>query len=134
MFFPFSSVSNQTYLLRKNRYQLTVFDRLNSYKKIIIITGAGSGIGKKTAILFAKEGAKVIVADVNEKGGNETVAEIKKNGEGFFAKLDVTNREQSKQMVKTTLGKYGRIDVLINNAGIVQDAPQFGFCRTDQNT
>ena len=72
------------YLLRKNRYQLTVFDRLNSYKKIIIITGAGSGIGKKTAILFAKERAKVIVADVNEKGGNERVDEIKKNGEGFL--------------------------------------------------
>ena len=71
--------------------------------KVIIITGAGSGIEKETAILFAKEGAKVIVADVNEQGGNETVAEIKKNGEGFFAKLDVTNREQSKQMVKTTL-------------------------------
>ena len=95
--------------------------------KVIIITGAGSGIEKETAILFAKEGAKVIVADVNEQGGNETVAEIKKNGEGFFAKLDVTNREQSKQMVKTTLEKYGRIDVLINNAGIVQDAPQFGL-------
>jgi len=90
--------------------------------KVIIITGAGSGIGKETALLFAKEGAKVVVADVNEKGGNETVAEIKKNGEGFFAKLDVTNREQSKQMVKTILEKYGRIDVLINNAGIVQDA------------
>src|SRR5660398_181255 len=90
--------------------------------KVVIITGAGSGIGKKTAILFAKEGAKVIVADVNEKGGNERVDEIKKNGEGFFAKLDVTNREQSKQMVKATLEKYGKIDVLINNAGIVQDA------------
>ena len=49
---------------------------------------------------------------MNEKGGNERVNEIKKNGEGFFAKLDVTNREQSKQMVKTTLEKYGRIDVL----------------------
>ncbi len=90
--------------------------------KVAIITGAGSGIGKETALLFAREGAKVVVADVNEKGGNETVAEIKKNGEGFFAKLDVTNREQSKQMVKTTLEKYGKIDVLINNAGIVQDA------------
>ncbi len=90
--------------------------------KVAIITGAGSGIGKETALLFAKEGAKVVVADVNEKAGEETVVEIKKNGEGFFVKLDVSNREQSKQMVKTTLEKYGRIDVLINNAGIVQDA------------
>jgi 3-oxoacyl-[acyl-carrier protein] reductase len=90
--------------------------------KVAIITGAGSGIGRETALLFAKEGAKVVVADVNEKAGEETVAEIKKNGEGFFVKLDVSNREQSKQMVKSTLEKYGRIDVLINNAGIVQDA------------
>ncbi len=90
--------------------------------KIVIITGAGSGIGKETAILFAKEGAKVVVADVNEKAGEETVGEIKKNGEGLFVKLDVSNREQSKQMVKSTLEKYGKIDILINNAGIVQDA------------
>ncbi|MDO9098355.1 MAG: 3-oxoacyl-ACP reductase FabG [Candidatus Methanoperedens sp.] len=91
--------------------------------KVVIITGAGSGIGKETALMFAKEGAKVVVADVNEKAGEEIVVDIKKNGgEAFFAKLDVTNREQSKQMVKTTLEKYGKIDVLINNAGIVQDA------------
>lgn len=90
--------------------------------KVAIITGAGSGIGKETALLFAKEGANVVVADVNEKAGEETAAEIKKNGEGFFVRLDVTDREQSKQMVKTTLEKYGRIDVLVNNAGIVQDA------------
>ena len=90
--------------------------------KVVIITGAGSGIGKETALLFEKEGAKVVVADMNEKAGEETVAEIKKNGEGFFVKLNVSNREQSKQMVKTTLEKYGKIDVLINNAGIVQDA------------
>ena len=90
--------------------------------KVVIITGAGSGIGKETALLFAKEGAKVVVADVNEKGGEETVAEIKKNGDGFFVRLDVSNREQAKQMAKTILEKYGKIDVLINNAGIVQDA------------
>jgi 3-oxoacyl-[acyl-carrier protein] reductase len=90
--------------------------------KVAIITGAGSGIGKETALLFAKEGAKVVIADVNEKAGEETVAEIKKNAEGFFVKLDVTNREQAKQMVKITLEKYGKIDVLINNAGIIQDA------------
>lgn len=90
--------------------------------KVAVITGAGSGIGKETALLFAIEGAKVVVADMNESAGEETVAEIKKNGEGFFVKLDVSNREQSKQMVKTTLEKYGRIDILINNAGIAQDA------------
>lgn len=91
--------------------------------KVVIITGAGSGIGKETALLFAEEGAKIVVADVNEKGGEETVAEIKKNGGvGFFAKLDVSNREQVRQVVKDTLERYGKIDVLVNNAGIIQDA------------
>ncbi len=90
--------------------------------KVVIITGAGSGIGKETALLFAKEGAKVVVADMNESAGEETAAEINIHGEGFFVKLDVSNREQAKQMVKITLEKYGKVDVLINNAGIVQDA------------
>ncbi len=91
--------------------------------KVAIITGAGSGIGKETALLFAIEGAKVVIADVNEMGGEETVAEIKKMGrDGFFARLDVTSREQSKQMIRNVLEAYGRIDVLINNAGIIQDA------------
>ncbi|MCX9081187.1 MAG: 3-oxoacyl-ACP reductase FabG [Candidatus Methanoperedens sp.] len=90
--------------------------------KVAIITGAGSGIGKETALLFAKEGAKVVVADMNETAGEETAAQIRENGEGFFIKLDVSNREQAKQVAKITLEKYGRIDILINNAGIVQDA------------
>jgi 3-oxoacyl-[acyl-carrier protein] reductase len=91
--------------------------------KVVIITGSGGGIGKETALLFAKEGAKVVVADVNEKGGTETVENIKKaGGEAFFAKLDVSSRDQIKQVVKETIAKYGKIDVLINNAGIIQDA------------
>lgn len=91
--------------------------------KVTIITGAGSGIGREAAILFSKEGAKVVVADMNEKGGAEVVEEIKKNGgEAFFARLDVTNREQAKAVVRDTLARYGKVDVLINNAGIIQDA------------
>lgn len=91
--------------------------------EVTIVTGAGSGIGKETALLFAKEGAKVVVADINEKNGTETVEEIKRNGgEGLFVRLDTSNKENTKQMVKETLEKYGRIDVLIANAGIVQDA------------
>ncbi|MCX9012655.1 MAG: 3-oxoacyl-ACP reductase FabG [Candidatus Methanoperedens sp.] len=91
--------------------------------EVTIVTGAGSGIGRETALLFAKEGAKVVVADINEKNGMETVEEIKRaGGEGLFIKLDASNKEHTKQMVKETLEKYGRIDVLISNAGIVQDA------------
>ncbi|MFZ3385284.1 MAG: 3-oxoacyl-ACP reductase FabG [Candidatus Methanoperedens sp.] len=91
--------------------------------KVVIITGGGSGIGRETGILFAREGSKVVVADVNEKAGTETVDTIKKaGGEAFFAILDVSNREQAKQVVKDTVAKYGRLDVLINNAGIIQDA------------
>jgi len=91
--------------------------------KVVLITGSASGIGKETALLFAREGGKLVVADVNDKAGEETVEEIRKNGgDAFFAHLDVSNREQVKQVVKDTISKYGRIDVLINNAGIIQDA------------
>ncbi|HYN44899.1 MAG TPA: 3-oxoacyl-ACP reductase FabG [Candidatus Limnocylindrales bacterium] len=91
--------------------------------KVVIITGGGSGIGKETGLLFAKEGAKVVIADINEKAGVETVDEIKNaGGEAIFARLDVTDREQTKQVVKDTIEKYGSVDVLINNAGIIQDA------------
>lgn len=98
--------------------------------KVVIITGAGGGIGRETAILFAKHGARVAVTDVDEKGGKETVDEIVKilaedpdnKGDAFFAKLDTSNREQTRQVAKEVINKYGGIDVLINNAGIIQDA------------
>lgn len=91
--------------------------------KTAIITGSGSGIGRETAVLFAKEGASVVIGDVNEKGGQETVNEIQAaGGEGMFSRLDVTNKEQVRQVVKDASSRYGKIDILINNAGITQDA------------
>jgi 3-oxoacyl-[acyl-carrier protein] reductase len=98
--------------------------------KVVLITGAGSGIGRETAVLFAKNGAKVVVTDVDENGGKETVDIIVKvladnpdnKGDAFFTKLDTSNREQTRQVAKDVIERYGEIDVLINNAGIVQDA------------
>ncbi|MEC0266771.1 glucose 1-dehydrogenase [Paenibacillus anseongense] len=87
--------------------------------KIALITGAGSGIGKSTALLFAQEGATVIVNDLDEIKGKETVSEIKdKGGEALFLHADVTNPEHVKTMVETAIAEFGRIDVLFNNAGI----------------
>lgn len=97
--------------------------KLRLKDKVVIITGAGSGIGKETAILFAKEGAKVVVTDINDKSGEDVVSEIEKNGgSAFFVSLDTSNREQSRQVVQETMEMYGKVDVLINNAGIISDA------------
>lgn len=87
--------------------------------KVTLITGAGSGIGRSTALLFAREGAAVIVNDVDEVKGLETVREIiEKGGEALFIKADVTQPEAVKTMVDTAITEFGRIDVLFNNAGI----------------
>ena len=86
--------------------------------KVALITGSGSGIGRATAVLFASEGAKVVVNDVNEKDGRETVDIISKSGgTSFFYKADVTKYDEVKSMVQTVLDKFGRIDILHNNVG-----------------
>ncbi|MFC0470622.1 SDR family NAD(P)-dependent oxidoreductase [Halalkalibacter kiskunsagensis] len=87
--------------------------------KVVLITGAGSGIGKSTALLFAKEGASVIVNDLNCQSGNETVQEIhEQNGIASFIHADVTDAHSVQSMVEEAIGQYNRIDVLFNNAGI----------------
>ncbi len=89
--------------------------------KVAIITGAGSGIGRGIALAFAKEGAKVVVADWSEQGGKETVKQIGK--EAVFVKTDVSKAEDIDKMAKTCLDKFVRIDILVNNAGIVKFGP-----------
>lgn len=86
--------------------------------KVVIITGAGSGIGRSTAILFAKEGAKVVVADIDVKGGKETVHLIKNNKNVFFVKTNVSKERDCKRLIEETIKKYGKIDILFNNAGV----------------
>ncbi|WP_054027460.1 SDR family NAD(P)-dependent oxidoreductase [Bacillus sp. FJAT-28004] len=87
--------------------------------KVILITGSGSGIGRSTALLFAREGATVIVNDLNEVNGTETLKDIHTaGGKGHFICADVTNPESVLQMVDQIIEKYGQIDVLFNNAGI----------------
>ncbi|AFC28336.1 short-chain dehydrogenase/reductase SDR [Paenibacillus mucilaginosus 3016] len=87
--------------------------------KIILITGSGSGIGKSSALLFAREGAVVIVNDLAEDKGQETVEEIRsEGGQAVFVQADVTKPESVQRLVDTVIGTYGRIDVLFNNAGI----------------
>jgi 3-oxoacyl-[acyl-carrier protein] reductase len=91
--------------------------------KVSIITGAGRGIGQATAIKFAKEGAKVVVCDLSPEWIEETVSTIKvSGGEAVGFVVDVRDKTTIEAMVKTVVGKYGRIDCLVNNAGIVMDS------------
>ncbi|MCS3531928.1 SDR family NAD(P)-dependent oxidoreductase [Chryseobacterium sp. JUb7] len=87
--------------------------------KVALVTGAGSGIGLAIAQAYAKEGAKVIVSDINEEHGNEAVAKIKsEGGEAAFVKADTSNAEEVEALVKSTVEIYGRLDIACNNAGI----------------
>jgi NAD(P)-dependent dehydrogenase (short-subunit alcohol dehydrogenase family) len=84
--------------------------------KVVVITGAAGGIGREAAILFAEEGAKVCVADVDAGPGTETAAECR---EAFFQQVDVTSPESVEAMFRAAAERYGGIDVLYNNAGIM---------------
>lgn len=89
--------------------------------KISIVTGAGSGIGRAIALAFAKEGSKVVVADLSEEGGKTTVEQINQlNGEAVFVKTDVSRAPDIDKMAEACLNKFGRVDVLMNNAGILK--------------
>ena len=91
--------------------------------KVAIITGAGSGMGKCAALLFASEGAKIAASDINEAAVKETVAEItKKGGEAIAIRTDVSKAPDVERMVNETVAKFGKLDIIYNNAGIEGDS------------
>ena len=88
--------------------------------KVALITGAGSGIGRESALLFAKEGAKIVVVDINETTGNETVATIQnQDGDAFLVEANIAKEEDARCMVEKAEEKYGRLNIVFNNAGIM---------------
>ncbi len=87
--------------------------------KVALVTGGSSGIGRAAALAFAREGARVVVADIVEEGGRETLDMIHKaSGEAIFVRVDVTRAEEVESMVKKIVETYGRLDCAFNNAGI----------------
>jgi NAD(P)-dependent dehydrogenase (short-subunit alcohol dehydrogenase family) len=91
--------------------------------KVTIITGGGSGMGKTAAGLFAKEGARVVVADFSEASGEAVVAGVQAaGGHATFVRADVSNEADARGMVQHAIATYGRVDVLYNNAGVMPEA------------
>ncbi len=90
--------------------------------KVAVVTGGASGMGKAISILYAKEGAQVIVADLNQTGAQETVDEIEKNGGTATAvEVNITKEVDVQKMIDTAVDKYGTLDILANIAGIMDD-------------
>ncbi|MVO98771.1 MULTISPECIES: SDR family NAD(P)-dependent oxidoreductase [Paenibacillus] len=93
-------------------------------KRVAVITGGASGIGKQTCLKFARKGDQVVVADFNEQAGNEVVEAIKaEGGEAIFVQTDVTKFEDVEALVQKAVDTFGRIDVMFNNAGIGRLTP-----------
>ncbi|WP_019635299.1 SDR family oxidoreductase [Paenibacillus fonticola] len=101
--------------------------------QVAIVTGAASGMGKQIALLFAKEGAKVAVSDLNLDGANATVQEITSQGGTAFAiKTNVAAEEDVQHLIDTTVNTYGTVDILVNNAGIMDNMEPAGDITDEQ--
>src|SRR5207244_13630254 len=94
--------------------------------KVALITGAASGMGASMARIFAREGAKVVVADVLDQEGNRVVGDITQaNGAAVFRHLDVTNEAGGKAAVDATIAEFGKLDILVNDAGLSGRAVEY---------
>lgn len=88
-------------------------------RKVALVTGAASGIGRAAAAIFAREGRRVVVADIDEQGGEQTVRQIEQSGgEAVFVRVDVSSPTEVEGMVDAAIGAYGRLDNAFNNAGV----------------
>ena len=87
--------------------------------KVVLVTGGAAGIGKATALRFAEEGAKVVICDVNEEVGQATLSEL--GTEASFYKVNVAKRDEVQKWVDDVIKKFGHIDILVSNAGILRD-------------
>jgi len=100
--------------------------------KIALITGGASGIGRETALLFAREGAAVVLADLNTEAGQRVVDQITKSGgRAFFEGIDVTRAADCQRLVERAIREFGGIDILFNNAGIIRRATVLDLSEDD---
>ncbi|CAM4190821.1 SDR family NAD(P)-dependent oxidoreductase [Lederbergia lenta] len=91
--------------------------------KVGIVTGSASGIGKGIALAMAKEGAHIVIVDVNEKKGKETLAQVNEHAEGLLFIKDISKKENVYEIVSSVVEKFGKIDILVNNAHVSKQAP-----------
>ncbi|MFG2712110.1 SDR family NAD(P)-dependent oxidoreductase [Streptomyces goshikiensis] len=92
--------------------------------RVVVVTGAASGIGKQTAIEFARQAAQVVVADIDERHGAAVVADLKNDGlDAIFVRTDLTSEADCENLIAAATDTYGRLDVLVNNAGIEISTP-----------
>jgi len=97
--------------------------------RVALVTGGGSGIGRASAVVFAREGARVVVTDVDEDGGRETVRMIEAaGGTARFVRADISQAAEVAALVEQTVSTYGRLDCALNNAGIQGDIKQTAEC------
>jgi NAD(P)-dependent dehydrogenase (short-subunit alcohol dehydrogenase family) len=107
-------------IIKLNYYNFNQDDPMRLENKVALITGGSGGIGRETALLFAKEGAKIVVTDVNDEAGKETADMITaEGGEAFYLHADVSKAADCEAMVAYTEEKFGKLNILFNNAGIM---------------